>query len=526
MIFEKKENIGEATCCIPHYLAGETDMENLFSRPIEKTKSWYNLKINTSHLVETIRPDVKEIKVRDLKNDKVVVEKYGNLIIATGSCARSISSDLENFDKVSNIHVISDVSSAKKLKEKLVGEEKLKIAIIGAGNIGLETCDALLKLDNSHISIIDKRNQVCSCLDKDMSAYIEKELESQGVSLYLNREVVKFSPDGKKLFLDNKNEISFDILVISMGHMPNVKLAKDIGIKLGKTGGIKVNKKFETSIRNIYAVGDVIENFSFINKKKLLNRNALTSVSNSRTLANILGGIKDKNKGTLNIGGSRFARVQYGWVGLREKDLRWGYETIRFHSSANTDCVPGDKKLHVKVLFNRRKKKILGAQAVGNLGVDKFLDVIAGVIVSKNNILNLKNLEQCYTPEYNTVKPLITKIGYQAENIILKLDKRKYLENLDEEFAKKHTVLDVRDEEEHRKFDIPETKNIPLGKIRGEIEKIKELKQPIYILCGSGHRAFIAERILRANDIETIVIDGGIQSIKIANYKKGKENKE
>lgn len=244
VVFEKKSDVGEATCCIPHYLAGETDQEGLFSRPLKTTKQWYNIKINTDHLVEAIKPDIKEIHVRNLKTNELVFEKYGNLVIATGGIPRTLASDIENLDKVENIHYVYSVSDALLLKEAIPAEKK-KIAIIGAGNIGLEIADAFLKIGDTHISIIDARDQIIPGFDKDMAAFLEKEIESHGGSLYLNSKVTKFSVDGRKLFLDNNNEISFDLLIVAIGQKPNVKLAKDIGIKIGKTGAIKVTCLFE-----------------------------------------------------------------------------------------------------------------------------------------------------------------------------------------------------------------------------------------------------------------------------------------
>lgn len=524
VVYEKKQTIGEATCCIPHYVANECGDENLAARPLETTRRWYNIKLHNNHLVETIEPIVKQVKVRNLENNEVTFETYDNLVLATGTIPNTLPDSIENIDKVNTMHVVYNVEDVKKLKEVLVDSEKKKVAIIGAGNVGLEFAEAFLKLGGHHVSVIDRSTHVLKQLDYDMAAYVEKELESHGVSLYLNRSVSKFSPDGKKLFLDNNNEISFDLLIIAMGVKPNTKLATDCGIKIGKTGGIKINKKFQTSKKFIYAVGDVAENFCAITKTKVINGNALSGVANSRVLANILAGQKDVNLGTMRVGATQVGRLQFAWMGAKEYELKKGsYETIRFHGEAKTACSPGDAKLDVKVIFNRKNKKLLGAQASGNLGADKFIDVIVGSIRNKNNILNLKNLEQCYTPVFNTVKPLVTKIGYQAENVIKGLNNRIFFDNIDENFTEKHTILDVREEAEHRAFDIPGSINIPLGKIREEINNIKTLRQPIYILCRIGLRAFVAERILKSHGLDAYVLDGGQLSIQMMQYKKAKE---
>lgn len=517
-IFEKDSFFASSKCCIPYYLSGNTEFENLTDVSLSEVSDWYNIDVLLNCEVKKIIEKEHKIEYFDKKIDEVKTYNYDKLVLATGTIPNILK--CENIEKVKNIYQISNITDAKLIAEQL--QIKRKILVVGGGVIGLEVVDALVEKEH-RVSLVDGSSYIPTIIDFDMAYYVEEILDSAGVLTYLKRKVVKFSNDGKKAFLDNGNEISFDLLIYAIGAKPDTKLLSGTKIKIGKTGGILVNNKFETTSKDIYAIGDVCEDINFITEKKGITSNALVASKNARKLAKIILGYPEKNTGYLKTGIMKLRKFEIAWCGLGEKELsdsKIKFETIRLHLPSITSCYKNISDLKIKVLFSRKSKKIYGAQVIGESGADKFIDIISTVIKLNNNILKLKELEISYAPPYNIVKPAILKVGYIAEGIISGMSSRyfiKYNEKIDDI----KNVLDVRDEIELRGFEIPNSINIPLSSLRSNLDKLKN-KECLNILCKAGKRAYIAEQILRCNNISSKIIDGGEISLKALKNKKCK----
>ena len=517
-IFEKDSFFASSKCCIPYYLSGNTEFENLTEVSLSEVSDWYNIDVLLNCEVKKIIEKEHKIEYLDKKTDEVKTYNYDKLVLATGTIPNILK--CENIEKVKNIYQISNITDAKLIAEQL--QIKRKILVVGGGVIGLEVVDALVEKEH-RVSLVDGSSYIPTIIDFDMAYYVEEILDSAGVLTYLKRKVVKFSNDGKKAFLDNGNEISFDLLIYAIGAKPDTKLLSGTKIKIGKTGGILVNNKFETTSKDIYAIGDVCEDINFITRKKGITSNALVASKNARKLAKIILGYPEKNMGYLKTGIMKLRKFEIAWCGLGEKELsdsKIKFETIRLHLPSITSCYKNISDLKIKVLFSKKSKKIYGAQVIGESGADKFIDIISTVIKLNNNILKLKELEISYAPPYNIVKPAILKVGYIAEGIISGMSSRyfiKYNEKIDDI----KNVLDVRDEIELRGFEIPNSINIPLSSLRSNLDKLKN-KECLNILCKAGKRAYIAEQILRCNNISSKIIDGGEISLKALKNKKCK----
>ena len=517
-IFEKDSFFASSKCCIPYYLSGNTEFENLTEVSLSEISDWYNIDVLLNCDVKKIIEKEHKIEYLDKKTDEVKTYNYDKLVLATGTIPNILK--CENIEKVKNIYQISNITDAKLIAEQL--QIKRKILVVGGGVIGLEVVDALVEKEH-RVSLVDASSYIPTIIDFDMAYYVEEILDSAGVLTYLKRKVVKFSNDGKKAFLDNGNEISFDLLIYAIGAKPDTKLLSGTKIKIGKTGGILVNNKFETTSKDIYAIGDVCEDINFITRKKGITSNALVASKNARKLAKIILGYPEKNTGYLKTGIMKLRKFEIAWCGLGEKELsdsKIKFETIRLHLPSITSCYKNISDLKIKVLFSKKSKKIYGAQVIGESGADKFIDIISTVIKLNNNILKLKELEISYAPPYNIVKPAILKVGYIAEGIISGMSSRyfiKYNEKIDDI----KNVLDVRDEIELRGFEIPNSINIPLSSLRSNLDKLKN-KECLNILCKAGKRAYIAEQILRCNNISSKIIDGGEISLKALKNKKCK----
>ena len=238
-IFEKDSFFASSKCCIPYYLSGNTEFENLTEISLNEVSDWYNIDVLLNCEVKKIIEKEHKIEYLDKKTNDVKTYNYDKLVLATGTIPNILK--CENIEKVKNIYQISNITDAKLIAEQL--QIKRKILVVGGGVIGLEVVDALVEKEH-RVSLVDASSYIPTIIDFDMAYYVEEILDSAGVLTYLKRKVAKFSNDGKKAFLDNGNEISFDLLIYAIGAKPDTKLLSGTKIKIGKTGGILVNNKF------------------------------------------------------------------------------------------------------------------------------------------------------------------------------------------------------------------------------------------------------------------------------------------
>jgi len=509
IIFEKGQYVSFANCGLPYHISGTIDKRDaLLLQTPESLKERYNLDVRVFTEVLSIYTDEKKVSVKNLQTGEIYLESYDKLLLSPG--AEPIKPPFEgiNSDKIYTLRNIPDM-------DKIVAKTKnaQNFVVVGGGFIGLEVAENLIEA-GKNVKLVELGNQVMAPVDFDIASFVHEKAKQKGLELLLNVGVEKFNDKGEtiEVFLNNGTSVETDAVILAIGVKPETKLAVEAGLEIGETRGILVNEFMQTSNPDIYAVGDAIEVAHYINNKKVLIPLAWPANRQGRIVAdNIVLGNQYKYTGSLGSSILKFFELSVASTGLNEKTLkRFGipYKTAIVTRGHHAGYYPGAKNMVLKLIFDE-KGKIFGAQAVGEAGVDKRIDVIATAIKGNLTVYDLPEIEITYAPPYNSAKDPVNIAGYTAENI-LKGDLE--MVNYDEfwDFVKENDalILDVRTSKEFSGGAIEGAININVDDLRANLENLD--KNKVYaIYCQVGLRGYLANRIMRNNGFRAVNLNGG-----------------
>lgn len=510
IIFEKGEYVSFANCGLPYHIGGTiNDRNKLLLQTPESLKERYNLDTRVSTEVLSINKEEKTVTVKNLKTGEEYTETYDKLLLSPG--AEPIKPPFEGIDS-DKIFTLRNIPDMDKIVEQT--KDKKGFVVVGGGFIGLEIAENLIEL-GKNVRLVELGNQVMAPVDFEFASFIHNKAKEKGLEFLLNTGVKRFEDhDNKiKVYLNDESFLETEAVILAIGVKPETTLAKNAGLEIGETGGILVNEFMQTSDENIYAVGDAIEVANYINGKKVLIPLAWPANRQGRLVAdNIINGNHSKYTGSLGSSILKFFELSVAATGLNEKILKRNnipYKTIMITKGHHAGYYPGAKDVVLKVIFDENGR-IFGAQAVGEDGVDKRIDIIATAIKGNLKVQDLQEIEITYAPPYNSAKDLVNIAGYAAENI---LSGDLKVINYDEfnDFVKENNavVLDVRTPQEHGRGNIENSVNINVDELR---ERINELdKDQTYVIyCQVGLRGYLANRILRNNGFNNVVnLQGG-----------------
>ena len=509
IIFEKGQYVSFANCGLPYHIGGTIHKRDaLLLQTPESLNERYNLDVRVFSEVLSINKEEKTISVKNLQTEEIYAENYDKLLLSPG--AEPIKPPFEgiNSDKIYTLRNIPDM-------DKIVAKTKnaQNFVVVGGGFIGLEVAENLIEAGKS-VKLVELGNQVMAPVDFDIASFVHEKAKQKGLELLLNVGVEKFKDKGDtiEVFLNNGTSVETDAVILAIGVKPETKLAVEAGLEIGETRGILVNEFLQTSNPDIYAVGDAIEVAHFINNKKVLIPLAWPANRQGRIVAdNIVLGNQYKYTGSLGSSILKFFELSVASTGLNEKALkRFGipYKTAIVTRGHHAGYYPGSKNMVLKLIFDENGK-IFGAQAVGEAGVDKRIDVIATAIKGNLTVYDLPEIEITYAPPYNSAKDPVNIAGYTAENI-LKGDLE--MVNYDEfwDFVKENNavILDVRTSKEFSGGAIEGAININVDDLRANLEKLDKNKM-YAIYCQVGLRGYLANRIMRNNGFRAVNLNGG-----------------
>ncbi|GAB1347624.1 FAD-dependent oxidoreductase [Cloacibacterium normanense] len=509
IIFEKGQYVSFANCGLPYHISGTIDKRDaLLLQTPESLKERYNLDVRVFTEVLSIYSDEKKISVKNLQTGEIYLENYDKLLLSPG--AEPIKPPFEGIDsdKIFTLRNIPDM-------DKIVAKTKnaQNFVVVGGGFIGLEVAENLIEAGKS-VKLVELGNQVMAPVDYDIASFVHEKAKQKGLELLLNVGVEKFNDKGEtiEVFLNNGTSVETDAVILAIGVKPETKLAVEAGLEIGETRGILVNEFMQTSNPDIYAVGDAIEVAHFINNKKVLIPLAWPANRQGRIVAdNIVLGNQYKYTGSLGSSILKFFELSVASTGLNEKTLKkFGipYKTAIVTRGHHAGYYPGAKNMVLKVIFDENGK-IFGAQAIGEAGVDKRIDVIATAIKGNLTVYDLPEIEITYAPPFNSAKDPVNIAGYAAENI-LKGDLE--MVNYDEfwDFVKENdaVILDVRTSKEFSGGAIEGAININVDDLRANLEKLDKNKT-YAIYCQVGLRGYLANRIMRNNGFRAVNLNGG-----------------
>lgn len=398
IIYEKDKYISYAGCGMPFYISNEvSDFSNLVPRDAKFFKEKSNINIYNEHEVLSINPDNKTLTVKNLLSDEEFIDSYDKLIIATG--AYSVKPDLKGSDR-ENVFILRNINDMNDINNFIEEKKPKSAVIVGSGFIGLEMCESF-KFLGMDVTIV-ARSKIAKGIDNDMSLYIEEHLREKGVNVYTNTKTVEINDIG--VVIRDGNTLKADIVLLATGIKPNVALAKDMGVELGITGAIKVDKNMKTNLEDVYSCGDCIEMFNTINGNPVYRPLGSTANKTGTIAGSNITGIKEEFTGVLGTGVFRVFDITVGMTGLSEEEaVKLGYDvSVSIDKRPNKPEYMGGRPITTKAVAEKETGRLLGAQLIGYEGVDKRLDVMVTAITFKASAEDLMHLDLAYSPPYST----------------------------------------------------------------------------------------------------------------------------
>ena len=512
IIFERSGFISYANCGLPYYIGGVIeDKEDLTLQTPESFFRRFRIVAKVNHEVTDIDVQNKTVHVTDLKTGTSFTETYDKLILSPG--AKPILPDfyIEN-ERTFTLRTVEDTLKIRAFVEQ---KHPKTAVVIGGGFIGLEMAENLAQL-GIKTTIVQRSNHLLPTVDCDIASFTHANFRHHGVQLLLNTNTNKISITGEQvsLNLDNGSSIGADMVVLAVGVTPENTLAKKIGLQLGVKGAIKVNAKMETSIPDIYAVGDAVEVKHFITDKDSVISLAGPANKQGRIVADNICGINSEYKGSQSSSVIKLFDMTVATTGINEQQSKANgieYEKVILTQNSHAGYYPNATAMTIKLIFEKSTYKILGAQIVGYDGVDKRIDVIATAIRAGMKADELKDLDLSYAPPYSSAKDPVNMAGFVAENIKNGIVKQFYCENIPSLRERDDVILlDTRTPYEYMRGNADGFINIPLDDLRerlGELDKTKK----IYVMCQSGLRSYLATRILMQNGFDAFNFVGGFR---------------
>jgi NADPH-dependent 2,4-dienoyl-CoA reductase/sulfur reductase-like enzyme/peroxiredoxin family protein/TusA-related sulfurtransferase/rhodanese-related sulfurtransferase len=522
IMFERGNHISFANCGLPYHIS-EVIKER--EKLLVQTPEGFNGKLNVD-----VRIKSEIIKI-DSKNNKVMVnskdrgtyeESYDYLILSPGASPIKPPIPGINNDKIFTLRNVDDTDSIK----NYVDNNNIKsAAVIGGGFIGIEMAENL-KEKGVDVTLVEAAPHILAPFDSDMVTIAEKEMQDNGVKIILNNAVKSFNYINNRVevSLNDDTRVTVDMVILAIGVSPDTRFLQCSGIELGPRKHIKVNENLQTSIENIYAVGDAVEVKDLINGNQTAIPLAGPANKQGRIAADNIAGITSTYKGSQGTSILKVFDLTCASTGNNERTLQKlgiGYKVIYIHPQSHASYYPGATPLALKLIFND-EGKILGAQGIGYDGVDKRIDVIASVIRLNGSIYDLEELELAYAPPYSSAKDPVNMAGFVAENVLTGKTDVILPRDIEDAFhSDKHIILDVRTTLERENGFIKNSQHIVLDELRNNLNKLDKDKE-IWVYCQVGLRGYLAERILKQNGFKVKNITGGYKTFTSGKFKPSK----
>ena len=518
ILFERGKYVSYANCGLPYYI-GDTinNREKLFVQTAKGFTDRFRIDIRTEQEVTAIRPDKKEVEIKNLSTGETYTETYDKLVLSPG--AEPLRPGIEGIGS-KKIFTLRNVPDTDTIKNYVNTENPKRASVVGGGFIGLEMAENLHDL-GIQVDVVEMANQVMAPLDFSMAAIVHRQLTDKGVGLHLEDGVSRFEEKdgGVTVHLRSGKQIATDMVLLSIGVRPETKLAKDAGLAIGERGGITVNDYMQTSDADIYALGDAVEVRHLVTGQPALIPLAGPANKQGRIVAdNIVFGNKEKYPGSIGTSIAKVFDLTVAAAGANAKLLQRNnipYISSYTHGASHAGYYPGAVPLSIKILFAPENGKLLGAQIVGFNGVDKRIEMLAQVIQRGGTVHDLAELEHAYAPPYSSAKDPVNMAGFVAENILNKKSRIIQWRELAELPA--DTIrIDVRTHDEYKLGTIPGFINIPVDELREHLDELPKEK-PIVVTCAVGLRGYLAYRILVQNGFKHVRnLSGGYKTWSVA----------
>ena len=523
IMLERSGYISYANCGLPYYIGGVIREKGALSvQTPESFGGRFRIDVRVRNEAVSIDPKEKTVRVRNLETGEEYTETYDKLLLSPG--AKAIRPALPGMEDA-RIMTLRTVEDTLAIREYLEEKKPKRAVVVGGGFIGLEAAENLME-EGLEVSLIQMEDQVLPPLDYDMACQVHAYLRGKGLDLRLNRTVTGFVPDegglrvqmkrtaGTEEAAGQEESIRADFVLMAAGVLPETGLAREAGLALGQKGAIVVNEHMQSSDADIYAVGDAVEIRHFITGKKALVALAGPANRQGRIAADNICGLGSVYEGAQGSSIIKLFDMTAASTGINEKQakaLKLDYDKVITFSANHAAYYPGAENLTIKTLFDRSTGKLLGAQIVGFDGVDKRIDVLACAMRAGMRGEELTDMDLAYAPPYSSAKDPVNMAGFLIDNLARGLLKQWRLEeaaSLPQDGSV--TLLDTRTAEEYAQGHIDGFFNLPVDELREHLDELDPGK-PVYVICQSGLRSYIACRILSGHGFTCYNFSGGFR---------------
>lgn len=512
IVFERSGYVSYANCGLPYFIGDViTDPDDLTLQTPESFWNRFRVYMKVHHEVTAIHPDRKTVSVRNLQTGLDFEESYDKLLLSPGAKPTQPRIPGVGLDKVFTLRTVEDTF---RIKEYINSTHPKSAVLAGGGFIGIELAENLREL-GMDVTIVQRPKQLMNPFDSDMAAFIHNEMRKHGIKLALGYTVEGFEEKGYgvNVLIKDNAPLHADLVILAIGVTPESALAKEAGLELGTKGSILVNDRMETSVPDIYAVGDAVQVKHYVTGQDALISLAGPANKQGRIAADNICGGDSRYLGSLGSSVIKVFDLTAATTGINETNARKSgldVDTVILSPMSHAGYYPGGKVMTMKVVFEKDTFRLLGAQIVGYDGVDKRIDVLATAIHAGLKATQLKDLDLAYAPPYSSAKDPVNMAGFIIDNISKGL-KQWHLSDADKlPRDGSVTLLDTRTVREFSRGHIEGFMNIPVDELRERLNEL-EPKKPVYVICQSGLRSYIAVRILEGNGFDAYNFAGGFR---------------
>jgi NADPH-dependent 2,4-dienoyl-CoA reductase/sulfur reductase-like enzyme/rhodanese-related sulfurtransferase len=514
IIFEKGQYVSFANCGLPYYIGGDIkDRKSLLLQTPESFWKRFRVKAHILHEVLGIKRESKQVEVRNLETAETFFESYDKLILSPG--AGAIVPPLAGITSP-NIFTVKTVPDSDAVKSYLEKYNPRRAVVVGAGFIGLEAAE-VLKKRGLDVTIVEMMPQVLPPFDPDIAAFMSRNLKDQGLELVLSDGLKAFhgTPLATEIELQSGRRLPMDLAILSIGVRPELKLAREAGLAIGHAGGIVVNEHQQTSDPNIFGAGDAVEVTHLVTKQKariplagLANKQGRVAGANAAGQPLVFPGAV----GTAIVESMGLTAAKTGLSEREAEKAGFAINVSITHSLDHAGYYPGAELMHVKLVADKKSGHFLGAQIIGENGVDKRIDVLATALSAGFKVTDLENLDLAYAPQFSSAKDPVIMAGFVASNVYRDDTRVITCEELQKRSDQKEAlqVVDVRTEAEYASGHLPQARLIPVDELRDRQKELDPNKETV-VYCRVGLRGYLASRILKQNGFKSIFnLTGGI----------------
>jgi NADPH-dependent 2,4-dienoyl-CoA reductase/sulfur reductase-like enzyme/rhodanese-related sulfurtransferase len=512
ILFEKGGYISFANCGLPYYIGDViTEKENLILQTPEKFKNRFNIDVRINSEIIRVDCNLKMVLVKNLLTGETYTEGYDKLVLSPG--AKPIVPPMKGTEQ-KHVFTLRNIPDTYAIKDFINKQHPKSCAVVGGGFIGMEMAENLIEL-GLDVSVIEAAPHVMAPIDMDTSHEVHNYIRTKGINLYLNSSGIEIKPES--VILNNGKEVAADMVIMSIGVSPETEFLKNSEIQLGQRGEIVVDEYMQTSVPDIFALGDAVGVKNIVSKRQVIIPLASPANKQGRIVADNICGKERKYKGSQGTSIMKLFDMTVAVTGEKEESLLRNeipYSKVFTYSASHASYYPCSNMMSIKLLFAPDSGKILGAQIVGYDGVDKRIDSIANAVRFGMSVYDLQEMELAYAPPFSSAKDPVNMAGYVASNVIEGIMKPFYIEDIPF-ISEDGVILDVRTDEEYDDDHIENSIHIPLDNLRERLIELDKNKN-IYIVCQIGLRGYIAQRILEQNGFNTRNLIGGYRLYSVS----------